>query len=112
MHKEVSKILKQVSPVPVSELHQRWLLKRRPVGEPKADDFLFVEDVVPMPPPGKMLVRCIWLSLDPFQRLTWNATPRNAEIVPLYGTLLGDIVGEVILSNRPGFQAGDIIIPG
>ena len=109
MGKEVSDILKQVSPIPASERHQRWLLKRHPVGEPKVGDFMFVDDVVPMPPPGKMLVRCIWLSLDPFQRLTWNATPRNAEVVPLYGTLLGDIVGEVMLSNHSDFQAGDII---
>ena len=109
MEKEVSEVLKQVSPIPASERHRRWLLKRHPIGDPSADDFLFVEDVVPMPPPGKMLVRCIWLSLDPFQRLTWNATPRNAEIVPLYGTLLGDIVGEVMLSNHPDFKKGDIV---
>jgi NADPH-dependent curcumin reductase CurA len=109
MDKDVSEILKQVSPIPARERHYRWLLKNHPVGDPALDDFLYVDDVVPMPPPGKMLLRCLWLSLDPFQRLTWNATPRNAEIVPLYGTLLGDIVGEVVLSNHPDFVAGDII---
>ncbi|MSO65840.1 MAG: NADP-dependent oxidoreductase [Alphaproteobacteria bacterium] len=96
-------------PVAATERHRRWLVARRPVGMPKVEDFLYVEDLVPQPPPGKMLVRCIWLSLDPFQRTAINPSPRAVEIVPLYGVMIGDIVGEVVLSNHPKFRAGDII---
>jgi NADPH-dependent curcumin reductase CurA len=99
----------QAATVSSDETHRRWLLQRHPVGSPTSDDFLFVEDLVPQPPPGKMLVRGLWLSLDPFQRLTWNATPRNVQLIPLYGTLAGDIVGEVLVSNHPDYEVGDIV---
>jgi NADPH-dependent curcumin reductase CurA len=76
---------------------------------PTLDNFLYVEDTVPAPPPGEMLVRCIWLSLDPFQRTAINGTPRGVHAVPLYGTMLGDVVGEVVVSNHPKFKPGDIV---
>ena len=99
----------QAATVDTDESHRRWVLKSHPIGPPSSDNFLFVEDIVPQPPPGRMLVRCLWLSLDPFQRLTWNATPRNVQLTPLYGPLAGDIVGEVIQSNHPDFNPGDIV---
>ena len=70
---------------------------------------MLVEDVIPVPPPGKLLVRSLYLSVDPFQRLLLNATPRNAEVVPLYGVMLGDVVGEVVKSNHPEFKDGDVV---
>ncbi len=99
----------QAASVETEETHRRWLLRRHPKGAPVADDFLYVEDLVPQPAPGKMLVRALYLSLDPFQRLTWNATPRNVELTPLYSTLVGDVVGEVIISDHPDFAPGDIV---
>jgi NADPH-dependent curcumin reductase CurA len=99
----------QKTTITTDETHRRWLLRRHPIGPPSLDDFLYAEDLVPQPPPGKMLVRALWLSLDPFQRLTWNATPRNVELIPLYSPLAGDVVGEVVVSNHPDFEVGDII---
>jgi len=102
-------------PIPVNEIdlaterHRRWLLKRRPVGMPSLDDFMLVEDLVPQPRPGRMLVRCIYLSLDPFQRTAINPNPRAVDMVPLYGVMLGDVVGEVVSSTLPGFEPGDIV---
>ncbi len=93
-----------------SERHRRWLLARRPVGRPTLDDFLYVEDMLPLPPPGKFLVRVLWLSIDPKQRLLMNATPRFVELVPLYGPMFGNAVGEVMISNQPGFEPGDIVV--
>ncbi|MSO64458.1 MAG: NADP-dependent oxidoreductase [Alphaproteobacteria bacterium] len=111
MDKGVSRIhVAQASlTMPTDERHWRWLLARRPIGRPQPDDFLFVEDMLPLPPPGKFLARVIYLSIDPKQRLLMNATPRFVELTPLYGTLFGMAVGEVILSNHPDFRAGDIV---
>lgn len=110
MNKEISRIHEAQAQVTMpAERHRRCLLIRHPVGRPTPDDFLFVEDMVPMPPPGKFLVRVIWLSIDPKQRLLMNATPRIVEFVPLHGPMFGNAVGEVLISNHPDFGPGDIV---
>ena len=95
--------------MPSDERHRRWLLVRHPVGSPSLDDFLFIDDILPLPPPGKFLVRVIWLSIDPKQRILMNATPRFVELVPLHGTMFGMAVGEVMISNHPDYRAGEIV---
>ena len=96
--------------MPSDEPHRRWLLARRPVGPPSLDDFLYVEDMLPLPPPGKFLVRVLWISIDPKQRLLMNATPRFVELVPLYGPMFGNALGEVMISNHPDYEPGDIVV--
>ena len=44
------------------------VLRRRPDGEPREDDFEIVTDALPQLPPGMVLVRNIWLSIDPYMR--------------------------------------------
>jgi len=109
MNKEVSEIMFAQANRSVEGRHRRWLLARHPLGRATRDDFLYVEDTVPMPPPGKYLARVIWLSIDPKQRLLMNPTPRNVELLPLYGVMYGYAVGEVLVSNQPSFKAGDIV---
>ena len=98
------------SPTTVEGTCLRWLLKRRPVGPLTQDDFLLVKDTIPLPPPGSYLARTIWLSMDPKQRTVVNASPRNAQQQPLYGTMYGNAVAEVLQSNHPKFQPGDIVM--
>jgi hypothetical protein len=95
---------------PIDGTCSRWLLKRRPVGSVTRDDFLSVEDAIPAPPPGSYLARTIWLSMDPKQRMVMDASPRNAQQQPLYGTMYGNAVGEVLQSNHPKFLPGDIVM--
>ena len=109
MKKEVSDVIVTGWQPETVETHKRWLLVNHPIGTPTTDDFKLVEDVVPAPAPGQLLVRSLYLSVDPFQRLVMNATPRNVEVVPLYGVMLGDIVGEVVKSHHPDFKDGDVV---
>ncbi len=109
MQKKISQIMFDQSSHQETGRHRRWVLANHPVGEPTVHDFAFVEDTVPVPPPGKYLARVIWLSIDPKQRLLMNARPRNVEILPLYGTMFGYGVGEVIASNHRTFKVGDIV---
>ncbi|MEQ8510289.1 MAG: NADP-dependent oxidoreductase [Rhodospirillaceae bacterium] len=109
MQKPVSDVIVKGWQPETEETHQRWLLANHPSGAPSVDDFMMVEDVVPAPAPGQLLVRSLYLSVDPFQRLIMNATPRNVEVVPLYGVMLGDIVGEVVKSHHPDFKDGDVV---
>ncbi len=47
---------------------KRVVLASRPVGEPKPSDFRIEEYAVPTPGAGEVLLRTIWLSLDPYMR--------------------------------------------
>jgi NADPH-dependent curcumin reductase CurA len=48
--------------------NRAWHLARRPHGEPVAEDFALVEEALPAPGPGEVLVRNTWLSVDPYMR--------------------------------------------
>ena len=109
MEKKISQIMFEQSSHRDSERHRRWVIAKHPIGEPTLQDFLFVEDTMPLPPPGQYLARVIWLSIDPKQRLLMNPNPRNVEILPLLGTMFGYGVGEVVASNHEKFQVGDIV---
>ena len=50
------------------EMNRQVLLKRRPNGMPVPDDFAIVEGPLPEPGDGQVLLRGIYLSLDPYMR--------------------------------------------
>jgi NADPH-dependent curcumin reductase len=56
-----------------AEKNSQILLASRPRGEPTPDNFRLVETDVPQPGPGQMLLRTIYLSLDPYMRGRMNA---------------------------------------
>ena len=89
---------------------KRVVLVSRPVGEPKATDFRVEEYAQPVPGEGQVLLRTIWLSLDPYMRGRMNDGPSYAAPVPVGGVMEGGTVCEVIASNNPGFAKGDIVL--
>src|SRR3954447_16519073 len=89
---------------------KRIVLAARPVGEPKPSDFRLEEHPVPEPGPGQVLLRTIWLSLDPYMRGRMSDGPSYATPVPVGGVMEGGTVAEVIASNNPGFAKGDIVL--
>jgi NADPH-dependent curcumin reductase CurA len=94
----------------MSQSAKRVVLVSRPVGEPKATDFRIEEYAAPTPGPGQVLLRTIWLSLDPYMRGRMSDGPSYAQPVPIGGVMEGGTVGEVIASNNPGFAKGDIVL--
>ena len=89
---------------------KRIVLASRPVGEPKPSDFRLEECPVPTPGAGEVLLRTIWLSLDPYMRGRMSDGPSYAQPVPIGGVMEGGTVSEVIASNNPGFAKGDIVL--
>jgi NADPH-dependent curcumin reductase CurA len=51
-----------------AEKNRQVLLASRPRGEPDLDNFKLVESAVPEAGPGQMLLRTVYLSLDPYMR--------------------------------------------
>src|SRR3954466_6286284 len=94
----------------MSQLAKRIVLASRPVGEPKQTDFRIEEGAVPVPGEGQVLLRTIWLSLDPYMRGRMSDGPSYAQPVPIGGVMEGGTVSEVIASNHPGFARGDIVL--
>ena len=82
---------------------QRIVLASRPVGEPKASDFRIEECAAPTPGEGQVLLRTIWLSLDPYMRGRMSDAASYAAPVPVGGVMEAGTVSEVMTSNNPGF---------
>jgi hypothetical protein len=89
---------------------KRVVLASRPVGEPKASDFRIEELAQPVPGEGEVLLRTIWLSLDPYMRGRMSDGPSYATPVAIGGVMEGGTVCEVIASNNPGFAKGDTVL--
>src|SRR5260370_37922865 len=64
---------------------KRVVLASRPVGEPKASDFRIEDYALPTPGEDQVLLRTIWLSLDPYMRGRMSEGPSYAAPVPIGG---------------------------
>ena len=87
-------------------------LKRRPTGMPQPADFDIVDAPLPDPDAGEVLVRGIYLSLDPYMRGRISAARSYAKPVEIGGVMEGRVVGEVVRSRDPNFAEGDFVLGG
>src|SRR4029077_19449535 len=94
----------------MTETAERIVLASRPVGEPTLDNFRLEELPIPQPGPGQMLLRTLWLSLDPYMRGRMSDAPSYATPVAIGQVMEGRTVAGVVASNRDGFAAGDIVL--
>lgn len=90
-------------------MNQQILLAQRPDGFPKLSDFKLVTSPIPAPATGQILVRTLYLSLDPYMRGRMNDVESYAPPVKLGEVMVGGVVGQVIASQHPKFQPGDFI---
>ena len=89
---------------------QRIVLARRPDGEPTATNFRLESLPLPTPGAGEILLRVLYLSLDPYMRGRMN--DRKSYVPPLQlGELMdGGTVAQVVQSRHPDYQPGDIVL--
>ncbi len=90
--------------------NRRIVLAARPDGEPKPSDFRLVEADVPAPAEGELLLRTLWLSLDPYMRGRMSAAKSYAEPVAIGEVMVGGTVCEVAASRHAKFKAGDTVL--
>src|SRR5262249_11839979 len=89
--------------------NRQWLLAARPAGEFDENAFKLAEAPVPEPKDGEVLVRNIWLSLDPYMRGRMRDVKSYVPPVQLGAVMEGGTVGDVIESKNPAFKKGDIV---
>lgn len=87
-----------------------WHLVRRPNGWPVPEDFALVESPVTEPGPGHVLVRNLYLSVDPYMRGRMNDVKSYVPPFQLDEPMTGGAVGEVIASNDERFAVGDHVL--
>ena len=93
-----------------STVNRRFVLAQRPVGEPDENTLRLETQPVPTPGPGQMLLRNVYLSLDPYMRGRMSAAKSYAEPVAIDAVMLGGTVSEVVESNLEGFDPGDWVV--
>jgi hypothetical protein len=89
---------------------RRIILAKRPTGMPDESHLKLESMPIPAPREGQMLLRTIYLSLDPYMRGRMNAAKSYAEPVALGAPMVGGTVCEVLESRLEGFDPGDIVL--
>ena len=91
-------------------VNRRIVLNSRPVGAPTAEDFRLEELVVPVPSAGQVLLRTLYLSLDPYMRGRMSDVPSYATPVAIGEVMVGGTVSRVEASRHPDYQPGDVVL--
>ncbi|MBV9860224.1 MAG: NADP-dependent oxidoreductase [Alphaproteobacteria bacterium] len=96
----------------MDDRNRQVVLKRRPVGMPAPEDFDIVDGPVPEPAEGEVLLRGVYLSLDPYMRGRISGVRSYAAPVELGQVIEGRVVGRVVRSRDPRFREGDFAFGG
>jgi NADPH-dependent curcumin reductase len=93
-------------------INRRIVLAKRPVGLPDANTLRLDEVPVPQAGAGQMLLRTLYLSLDPYMRGRMNDAKSYAQPVQIGEVMTGQVVAEVVASDVAGFAPGDKVLSG
>jgi len=89
--------------------NQQWLIAARPDGRAKESDFKWNETPVPPLSDGQVLVRSVYLSLDPTNRIWMNEADSYLPALKLGEVMRGIAIGVVEESKHADFAAGDLV---
>lgn len=90
--------------------NRRWVLASRPHGAPVADNFRLEEDDIATPGEGQVLLRTVFLSLDPYMRGRMSDVPSYSPPVKMGEVMCGATVSRVVKSQHPDFAEGDWVL--
>ncbi|EIO3979884.1 NADP-dependent oxidoreductase [Vibrio vulnificus] len=90
--------------------NRQIVLASRPVGAPTADNFVLTQSDIPTPAQGEMLLRSVYLSLDPYMRGRMSDAKSYAEPVGIDEVMVGGTVCQVEASNHAEFEVGEWVL--
>jgi NADPH-dependent curcumin reductase CurA len=88
---------------------KRWVLRRRPQGEIQPGDLELVEEPIPPLPDDHVVVRILYLSIDPTNRIWMSDQDQYLPPVEIGQTMRGGALGVVERSNAESLAPGDIV---
>ncbi|HEM8065352.1 TPA: NADP-dependent oxidoreductase [Enterobacter hormaechei] len=90
--------------------NRRWVLASRPHGAPVAENFRLEEQPIPTPAEGQVLLRTVWLSLDPYMRGRMSDAPSYSPPVEIGAVMVGGTVSRVETSRHPDYKEGEWVL--
>ena len=90
--------------------NKSWTLAAYLSGLPTADNFRLVEAPAPAPGDGEVLVKNLWLSLDPYMLGRMTQQKSYTKGVEVGDVMTGETVGEVVESKHPSFAPGEKVV--
>ena len=90
-----------------SDRNRRIVLVSRPIGAPSSANFELEQTAVPVPGAGQILLRTVYLSIDPYLRGRMNDGPSYAPPIGIGEVMGGGTVSRVMVSHHPDFTVGD-----
>ena len=91
-------------------MNRRIVLNSRPLGTPTTDNFKLEEGSIPIPSDGQVLLRTLYLSLDPYMRGRMSDAESYAPPVELGDVMVGATISTVETSLNTHYQIGDLIL--
>src|SRR3954453_4327677 len=93
-----------------NRMNRRIVLAARPKGEPQDTNFRLEQAPVPQLADRQVLLRILYLSLDPYMRGRMNEGPSYAPPVSIGEVMEGATIAEVIKSRSPKWKPGDLVL--
>lgn len=90
--------------------NKAWALASRPSGAVTEQNFKLIQSEAPRPKDGEVLVKNLWLSLDPYMRFRMDDVKSYAPSVQIGEVMVGQTAGEVVESKHSGFKPGDKVL--
>lgn len=87
-------------------------LNSRPVGKPQLDNFKFVTEPMPVAGENEVLLKTLYVSVDPYLRGRMNDSKSYIPPFQLHEPMQSGIIAEVVESNLTGFTKGDFVSGG
>jgi len=87
--------------------NKAWTLASFPTGWVTEENFKLVDSPAPAPKEGEVLVKNLWLSLDPYMRGRMSQQKSYVKGVEIGEVMTGETAGEVVESKHPMFKPGD-----
>ena len=90
-------------------MNRAILLDKRPVGKPTLEDFKFIEEENPAPAEGQVLLKTLFVSVDPYLRGRMSSAKSYIPPFQLNEPIQSGIIAEVTESRNPNFKVGDFV---
>ncbi|AOV97696.1 NADP-dependent oxidoreductase [Edwardsiella hoshinae] len=90
--------------------NRRLVLRQRPHGMPTEQDIQLQHAVIPQPASGQLLLRTLYLSIDPYIRGRMNDGPSYAPAMQLGDVMVGHTLCRVEHSQHPDYEVGEWVL--
>jgi NADPH-dependent curcumin reductase len=90
--------------------NRRIIMNSRPLGAPEAGNFRMEETPLPVAAEGQLLLRTLFLSLDPYMRGRMSEGPSYAPPLAVGDVMVGGTISRVETSHHPDYRTGDLVV--